>query len=108
MGSVFIVLWRPEATISRPTNGIQDRIFTRSEICFYCAVAGGLQHILPGLPPHNLILFPPVVRQLFRPRTGSAGLLEDKKRCKTIIDERYVMCVSGAGEGVEHLSVTCE
>ena len=29
-----------------------------------------------------------VVRLLFRQRTSSAGLLEDKKRCKMIVDER--------------------
>ena len=41
-----------------------------------------------------------VVRLLFRLKTGSGGLLEDKKRCKMIIDERCVMCESGAGEDV--------
>ncbi len=44
-----------------------------------------------------------VVRLLFRLRTGLAGLLEDEKRCKMIIDERFVMCKSGSGEDVEHL-----
>ena len=34
-----------------------------------------------------------VVRLLFGRRTGSAGLLEDKKRCKMIIDERCVRVV---------------
>ena len=33
-----------------------------------------------------------VVRLLFRLRTSSAGLLEDKKRCEMITDERCVMC----------------
>ena len=47
-----------------------------------------------------------VVRLLFILKTGSAGLLEDKKRCKIIIDERCVMCESGVGEDVEHLLVT--
>ena len=47
------------------------------------------------------LLYPDVVR------TGSAGLLEDKKRCKMIIDKRCGMCESGAGEDVEHLLVTC-
>ena len=28
------------------------------------------------------------VRLLFRQRTGSAGLLEDKKRCRKVSDER--------------------
>ena len=42
------------------------------------------------------------VRLLFRLRTGSAGLLKDKKRCKIIIDERCVMCEGGTGEDVEH------
>ena len=49
-----------------------------------------------------------VVRLLFRLKTSSAGLLEDKKRCEMIIDERCVMCESGEGEDVEHLLVTCE
>ena len=31
------------------------------------------------------------VRLLFRLRTSSAGLLEDKKRCEMITDERCVM-----------------
>ena len=47
-----------------------------------------------------------VGRLLFRLRTGSAWLLEDKNRCKMVIDERCVMCESGAGEDVEHLLVT--
>ena len=47
------------------------------------------------------------VRRLFRLRTGSAGLLEDKNRCKMIIDERCVMCENCVGEDVEHLLVTC-
>ena len=38
-----------------------------------------------------------VVRLLLRLRTGSAGFLEDKKRCKMIIDERRAMCGSGCG-----------
>ena len=33
-----------------------------------------------------------VVKLLFGLRTSSAGLLEDKKRCKMIIDERCAMC----------------
>ena len=49
-----------------------------------------------------------VVRLLFTLRTGSAGLLEDNKRCKMIIDESCVMFDSGAGEDVEHLLVTCK
>ena len=48
-----------------------------------------------------------VLRLLFSQRTGSAGLLVDKKRCKMIIDERCVVCESGAGDNVEHLLVTC-
>ena len=47
------------------------------------------------------------MRLLFRLRTSSAGLLEDKKRCKMILDERCVMCESGGGEDVEHLLMTC-
>ena len=47
------------------------------------------------------------MRLLFRLRTGSAGFLEDKKSCKMIIDERCVMCVSGAEVDVEHLLLMC-
>ena len=46
------------------------------------------------------------VRLLFRLRTGSAGL-EDKKRCRMVSDERYVICDSGAGEDVNHFLVGC-
>ena len=42
---------------------------------------------------------------LFRLRTGSAGLLEDKKRCCTVGDERSVMCDSRVGEDVAHFLV---
>ena len=38
------------------------------------------------------------VRLLFRLRTGSAGLLEDKKSCRMVSDERRVMCDSGVVE----------
>ena len=37
------------------------------------------------------------MRVLFRLRTGSAGLLEDKKKCRPVSDERCVMCDSGVG-----------
>ncbi len=46
------------------------------------------------------------MRLLFRLRTGSTGLLEDKTRCKMIVDERCAMCESGARDDVEHLLVT--
>ena len=42
----------------------------------------------------------------FKLKTDSAGLLEDKKICKMIIDERCVMCENGEGEDVEQLLVT--
>ena len=44
---------------------------------------------------------------LFRLRIDSAGLLEENRRCKIIIDERCVICESDAEEDVEHLLVTC-
>ena len=47
------------------------------------------------------------MRLLFRLRTGSAGLLEDKKRCRIVSDERCVMCDSGLGEDVAHFLVGC-
>ena len=47
------------------------------------------------------------VRLLFRLRTGSAGLLEDKKRCRRVSDDKYVMCDSGIGEDVAHFLMGC-
>ena len=47
---IFIVLWRPAAALSVTSNAIQDCASTRSEICFYCVGAGGLQHVSSGLP----------------------------------------------------------
>ena len=38
---------------------------------------------------------------------GSAGLLEDKKRCRIVSDKRCVMCDSGVGEGVVHFLMGC-
>ena len=46
-----------------------------------------------------------VVRLLFRLRTSSAGLLEDKKRCEMIIHEGCIIYESGEGEDVEHFLV---
>ena len=43
---------------------------------------------------------------MFRRRAALAGLLEDKKKCKMIRDERCVMC-EGAGGNVEHLLEVC-
>ena len=45
------------------------------------------------------------VRLLFRLRTGSAGLLEYKKCCRIVSDERCVMCDSGEGAKVAHFLV---
>ena len=44
---------------------------------------------------------------LFRLRTSSAGLLEDKKRGRMVSDERYIMC-DRVGEDVAHFLVSCE
>ena len=48
------------------------------------------------------------VRLRFRLRTGSAGLFEDKKRCRMCDDERCVLCNSGEVEDVEHFLARCE
>ena len=48
------------------------------------------------------------VRLLFRLRTGSAGLLEDKKRCRKISDERCVICDREVGDDMAHFLVGCE
>ena len=45
------------------------------------------------------------VRLLFRMSTGSAGLLEDKKRCRMVSDESCVMCDSGVGKDVDYFLV---
>ena len=47
------------------------------------------------------------MRLLFRLRIDSAGLLEDKKRCRMISDKRCIMCDSRVGEGVAHFLVGC-
>ena len=47
------------------------------------------------------------VRLLFKLRTGSAGLLEDKKSCRMVSDERGVMCDSGVGEDVAYFLIGC-
>ena len=46
-----------------------------------------------------------IVRLLFRPRTGSAGLFKAKKRYRMVNDERCVMCDNRVGEGVAHFLV---
>ena len=40
-------------------------------------------------------------------RSGSFGLLEDKKRCRMVIDEMCVICDSRVGEDVAHFLVGC-
>ena len=47
------------------------------------------------------------VMLLFKLRTGSAWLLEDKKRCRMVNDERCVMCDGRVGEDVAHFLVGC-
>ena len=37
------------------------------------------------------------MRLLFRLRISSAVLLADKKRCRRVSEERYVMCASKGG-----------
>ena len=48
------------------------------------------------------------VRLRFRLKTGSAGLFEDKKRCRMCEDERCVLCNSSEVEDVEHFLARCE
>ena len=47
------------------------------------------------------------MRLLFRLRTGSTGLLEDKKRCRMVSNERCVMSDSRVKEDVAHFLVGC-
>ena len=48
------------------------------------------------------------VRLLFRLRTGLAGLLEYKNRCRMAsIETRCVICDSRVGEDVAHFLVGC-
>ena len=44
---------------------------------------------------------------MFRLKTGSAGLLEDKMICRMVSDERCVMCGNGVGEDVAPILVVC-
>ena len=48
------------------------------------------------------------VRLRFRLRTGSAGLLVDKKRCGMCEDMRCVLCDGGQVEDLGHFLVECE
>ena len=48
-----------------------------------------------------------IVRLIFRLRTGSAGLYEDKKRCRMVSVERCVICDSRVGKNVDHFLVDC-
>ena len=48
------------------------------------------------------------VRLRFRLRTGTAGLLVDKKRCGMHKDSRCVMCDSKEVEDLGHFLVDCE
>ncbi len=41
-------------------------------------------------------------------RTGSAGLFQDKKRCKMIEDDRCILCDRDETEDVEHFMVKCD
>ena len=45
------------------------------------------------------------LRLRFRLRTGSAGLFEDKKRCRMCTDDRCVLCDSGEVEDFKHFLV---
>ena len=47
------------------------------------------------------------VSLLLRLRIDSAGLLEDKKRCRMVSDKRCVICDSGVWEDVAHFLVGC-
>ena len=47
------------------------------------------------------------MRLLFRLRNGLAELLEDKKRCRMVSDDRCVMCDNRVGEDVAHFLVGC-
>ena len=47
------------------------------------------------------------IRLRFRLRTGSAGFLEDKRRCGICVDES-VLCNSGEVEDVGHFVLGCE
>ncbi|SMN01538.1 hypothetical protein SPONN_2617 [uncultured Candidatus Thioglobus sp.] len=46
-------------------------------------------------------------RVRFRLRTGSAGLMEDKMRCKMRSDARCVLCDDGVVEDIQHFLIGC-
>ena len=47
------------------------------------------------------------MRLLYRLRTDSAGLLEDKKGCRMASDESCLMCDSGVGVDEAYFLVGC-
>ena len=61
-----------------------------------------LSYTCPFLAGHEEL------RLRFRLRTGSAGLFEDKKRCRMCTEDRCVLCDSGEVEEVKHFLVRCE
>jgi len=48
------------------------------------------------------------LRLWYQLRTGSVGLLEDKKQCRMCTDDRHVLCDNGEVEDVKHFLVRCE
>ena len=65
-----------------------------SSLRWYRAVKGvlGVEKYVASWEGHEAI------RLRFRQRTGSAGLLEDKRRCRLCVDERCVLCNRSEGE----------
>ncbi len=90
-GSVYS--WKEKIKIRNEKDWVKE-VSSKSTLKQYKLIknGAGLEKYLRSVQGQG------VVRQLFRLRNGSAGLLEDEKQYKIIIDEMCVMCESGAGE----------
>ena len=64
-----------------------EKVYTRSTLKWYRLAKddAGMERYVGSVQSQES------VRLLFRPRTGSAGLLENKKRCRMVSDERCVV-----------------
>ena len=69
---------------------MEEEIYTKSKLIWYMLEKDdtGMVRYVRSVQGQESMMF------LFRLRTGSDALLEDKKRCRMISDERCVLCDS--------------
>jgi len=98
---------RRESTASTPgTHGTAwiEEVKGKGSLNWYRMVkeVAGLEQYTRSSDGHEEL------RLWYQLRTGSAGLLEDKKQCRMCTDDRHVLCDSGQVEDVKHFLVRCE